>query len=390
MTAAVIAGCAAPPGETSQPRSSIESPSATGSTDAPPASVAPTQVPATTLPGPTVGVTWERLAVFREMGFAFDAVWGGEGWVGAGDCWWTCDDGAATAWFSNDATKWFAEALPRANDVVVEEVASNADGYVISAMDYDIGDVQEAFLQVWLSPNGRDWARVGELPLGSCLAGCPFVRGLGLAPSGAIVVGSVAYEDQPRSGPFVSDDGTDWTLLPPSAFGTDFLDVIHVESTPSAVFVLAFPCVGCALGVWTSTNGRDWTDAGEIDAPRAASASLAVDGDRRVATIMNCPGTRSCEMQAWTSRAGGPWTLTLDAPDIHMAEVASAGGAFVLVGLRPETYIPFTSADGSMWVELGANGLGSDDDCGVTWLAGGSGNVILGDPDCSIWLGTVQ
>jgi hypothetical protein len=327
------------------------------------------------------------------MAYAFDLVRGEDGWVGIGDgCRAGCEDPTWTTWFSADGQAWSAQPLPFARDSGPEELAWGGAGYVAMGGDREgSGDDIDVKMDVWRSSDGVTWERTpADLELGKCRGReCPFARGLALAPSGAIVVGYAYYEDEPSTGPYLSEDGERWELLEPSAFGVESLEVRDVQSTASEVFLVGRTCRTCATRIWTSTDGRTWTSAGELGATNVGSASIATHGSRLVAAVVTCPGNTRCGSEVWSSVDGGPWTQDLVRPDLDMAKVVTAGDAFVLVGLRGETYEALTSIDGSTWVTV-EPGPPSDDDCGVTWLAGGPDTVILGDPDCSIWRGTLD
>jgi hypothetical protein len=386
LAAVVFAGCLPNP----------PTPAPTGTEPTARASAAPTETPFPTATERVTSVAWQHVPTF---GTVLDTVRGSDGWVSIGDtCPVVCDPPVATAWSSADGTHWKSHPLPRSHDIWLVSAASNAMGYLVAAYDQDelSNGAGRQFLQFWRSPEGDAWDRVGELYLGSCAgdAGCPTVRNVGLAPSGAIVVGNVRpSSDRQGGGPFVSDDAIDWALVPPASFGVDLIDMVHVQSTPSAAFLFGLPCSDCPLRVWTSTDGHAWADAGEIDAPQAGAVSLAVDEYRRVAAIFNCSGKLglTCGLEVWTSLGRGPWAKTLAGPDLRSsARVASADGTFVLVTRRRDTYVTFTSSDGTSWFELPANGLDPDVECDVTWLAGGPRTVTLGGYQCEMWRGTLQ
>jgi hypothetical protein len=381
----VAAGCApAPVGSaavTPEPTPILVSPTPPASPTAP----APTQ---------TVGLRWERLSELADMAYAFDLVRGDDGWVAIGDgCRAGCEQTIWTSWFSADASSWSATPLPFAGDSGPEQLAWGGPGYVAMGSDRQgIGDSTDVKMDVWRSSDGVTWERTdADLELGRCRAGvgCPAANGLALAPSGAIVVGYAFYEDEPSTGPYVSEGGQRWELLEPSAFGVETLEVRDVQSTASEVFLVGRTCRTCPTGIWTSADGQLWTPAGELAATDVATASIATNGSRLVAALVTCQGNTGCGSEVWSSVNGGPWTQDLVRPDLDVTKVVTAGDAFVIVGLRGETYEALTSLDGSNWVTVHP-GPPSDDDCGVTWLAGGPGTVILGDPDCSIWRGTID
>ena len=205
---------------------------------------------------------------------------------------------------------------------------------------------------------------------------------------GAIIVGYAYFEEQPSAGPYVSEDGDSWALIEPSAFGVESLEVQDVHSSDSEVYLVGRTCRSCPTRIWTSTDGRTWAAAGELGATNVGSISIANAGGTVVAALVVCPPSNPCGSEVWSSVGGGPWTRGLVRPDLHMLKVVDGGDAFVLVGLRSETFEALTSVDGTTWATV-EPGPPSDDDCGVAWLAGGPGIVILGDPDCGIWRGNL-
>jgi hypothetical protein len=383
-----VAACAQAPGQSVVPTPSGSAPPAGTAGVAAPGSSA---VSATRSPSP-VGLRWERLNELVDVAYVHDLVRGGDGWVGVGDgCRAGCEPANWTSWFSGDGRSWTATPLPMARDSGAEQLAWGGAGYVAMGMDRrPVGNEMFTKVDVWRSDDGQAWDRTAaDLELDACRgAECQHVRGIALAPSGAIVVGYAYFEDQPSAGPYVSDDGHSWALVEPAAFGVDALEVRDVESTAGEVFLFGRTCRSCPTKIWTSTEGRTWTSAGELAAMNVGSAGIATDGRRRIAALVTCSGTTDCVSEVWSSVDGGPWTRDLVRPDLQMLEVVNAGDAFVLVGLRSETYEALVSVDGSDWVTV-EPGPPSDDDCGVAWLAGGPGTVILGDPDCGIWRGTL-
>ncbi len=387
IAGALVAGCAQAPGQSGVPVSSPSSPPDTASV-APPTSRAPSEPPP-----PSVGLRWERLAALADVAYVHDLVRGDGGWVGIGDgCRAGCEETTWTTWFSADSQSWPATPLPFARDSGPEEIASSSAGYVAMGVDREtVGDQFQTKVDVWHSDDGQAWDRTGtDLELETCRGReCQHVRGLAVAPSGAIIVGYAYFEDQPSSGPYVSEDGDSWALIEPSAFGVDSLEVRDVHSSDSAVYLVGRTCGSCPTRIWTSIDGRTWASAGELGATDVATASIAIADDTVVAALVTCPPSARCGSEIWSSVDGGQWTRELVRPDLEMVKVVHGGDAFVVVGLRSETYEALTSVDGSNWATV-EPGPPSDDDCGVAWLAGGPGTVILGDPDCGIWRGTLS
>jgi hypothetical protein len=279
--------------------------------------------------------------------------------------------------------------------VNLDAVAYGAAGYLVLSYETDPGAPESdpdsgLRRQLWTSPDGETWDRIGGRKLDGC---CLF--GLALAPSGAILIGWGDGDYERGRGPYVSDDGREWTLLKPTAFGVDSLYVEHIQSTASGVALAGWPCVPghCDARVWTSTDGVTWDQvAGEVPGDANVRA-IATDGRRRVAALTRCPGY-SCPTDLWVSDGDGPWTLGLELPGVDNITVAFTGSAFVAIGAGDHGFVQMASVDGSTWTELANDGLPTfrdyDEDCVPGWVAARHDTVLMGSADCWYWRGTVS
>ena len=351
-------------------------------------------------------ITWEP---FVRLGDMLDMAHGGLGWVALG----ACRPGScpsATVWHSADLEAWETIELPRSGDIAPVSLSANSDGYLVAAYDFDdVGDWGDAFLQVWRSSSGRSWERVGELRLGACnIENCPGVRGVGLAPNGAILVGAVNEGDDGSEdvGPYVSDDGVTWreTTIATFSNGVELGEIFvqGVESTPTDLFVYGWASplscgASCAsiMTVWSTTDGENWAEEQGFGTG-VGGLSIASDGVRRVVAVTNCPSSSDCSTDVWSGLRSTVWTNVAPALDLGNPEVVWTGDAFVLVGVRGDVvrgdqrFVGYASADGITWTEVPGDALGGPGSCDRTWLAGGAGTVLFGVPECAAWKGIVQ
>jgi len=389
----LIGGCSAPPAD-SLPASA--SPTAPASTETAPTSTA----------GPSAAagleITWQPIVNPGEWA---RMVYGAQGWVGLEACHpdGFCDE-AATVWHSADLATWETIELPRSGDVIPVSLAANSDGYLVAATDFDeVGEDGATFLQVWRSPDGRAWERVGELPLGSCYPhDCPGVTYAGLAPNGAIVA-TRTFEDVDEYGQtYVTDDGVTWreTTIATSSRGNelDKIMVNGVRSTPTDLFLSGSGCRGnvhpCETIMWSTTDRVNWVEEqafGDVD-----GVSVASDGIQRVATVKTCQTATECTTDVWTGLRGTSWTNVLPVLDLDYASVGWTGDAWVLGGDRgnqlagDRRFVAYVSADASTWTTVPSDMLGGPGECGGGVFDGGPGFVVVAVPDCSLWKGIVQ
>ena len=380
LAGALLQACVATPSQSTEP-------------------VAPTStiVPSPSATAEGVAIHWERIPGLA--GASISAlVQGASGLVAVGDC---GDSGAfqcPTVWTSPDGLEWTAHALPHEWPyTAVWHLAAGAKGYVTGGYDYDIGHgappEPQTRYRLWTSTDGVAWDRTGAMAVRDFAHRNEteiIPSDLALAPSGAVVVEQLYHTIGPGTGPYVSEDGREWELVGPEAFGREAFFVSRVESTPAGILLAGGTCQGCLEGVWSSTNGSAWTEVGQIELPSTASAtSFATDGRRTVVAMHG-----SCCSALWGSDESGHWGERLDVAGMSYLGVAYTGSRFVAVGETEAGYVSFVSPDGIAWTEVENDGLdayyGQDAECPVRRLTASNDTLLAGVEGCPWYRGTVE
>jgi hypothetical protein len=361
----------------------------------------PTEAPDTVTPSRSGGLdlSWQP---FERVGDILDMAHGGAGWVALADCGVVLCSPGVWIFFSPDLEVWDTIDLPRSDKVEPISVSANSDGYLVAAYAYaDVGEYGTASLQLWRSTDGRSWEHAGKLDLGTCnIEDCPRVRGVGLAPTGAIAVGDARDgDDHPIDQSRVSEDGATWrsTTIADYSTGVELERVVlqGMESTPTDLFVFGHACGGlapatCTTTVWSTIDGHYWAEEQSFN-QNAGRLVIASNGVERVAGVTACASAFpvDCATDVWTGLNRRAWTNVAPGLDIAAHAVAWSGDAFVLIGERDGRFATYASPDGAAWSEVPSE-LGGPGGCGPVWLAGGTRTVTFGVPCGSIWMGTVE
>ena len=385
---ALVAGCSQSPVESGSP-----GPSGTpGATPVPAPSGAST--PAATEHVAIHWEPWDDLAAVDDVMI----VHGDAGWVAYGNC----EDGSATScptvWTSDDTQAWTAHALGNAENGPFG-LAANGSGFVAAAsVGYSPDGPYSDSYRFWRSTDGETWDAAGTFVVDTCKrpTECLSARGLGLAPSGAIVVGD-AYEidagELVSSGPYVGGDGGEWRQIGATGIGVDVFKFQHIATTDLEVLLAGNLQAGADARVWSSTDGVTWRDTGELtsgEAPRRSEVWSLTSHDGITVAAVNACGSSGCGTELWSAVAGGPWTLREVRTDISETEVVFTGTAFVAVGIGEADAI-LASLDGVTWMDVASDGMSTsnDEDCGPAMTAG-DGTILLRTAFCGNWRGTVE
>jgi hypothetical protein len=272
-------------------------------------------------------------------------------------------------------------------------LAFGAAGYLLTTGQYT--EFPFPPNRLWASADGFNWKAIGEIPHTECTRKlCPNQTSLALAPSGTMLVSSGVQLEERSFGPYASEDGIQWRLVAPSAFGLDAMLVDSMESTDATVLLMGRSCWDCEPRLWTSTDGAIWERVGHVPVQRYSQPHLATANGQRVVVLTPC--TPACGgIEIWSSADDGPWARRMSDPDAGWAAVGFSGSAFVAVAYtnNRERYVVFASADGVTWSEVpndSAMNPAADDECSPAWVVGANGTLLLGGRfECINWRGTV-
>jgi hypothetical protein len=364
---------------------------------------------ATDAPEPTaasgahVTIHWEPLDELKQL-LQWEEPWivhDGETWMTLGSCPEDQPVGCLLTWTSSDTRSW-TERLVDSPSPSSFGAAAGATGFVIAADNEDrSGKVNEQVLNLWTSPSGESWTRVEDFNAGECgRGGCPNAYGLALAPSGAIVIGTVGNrEDIPYggTGPFVSRDGPGWKRVSRDELGVDEYRFSQFHSLPSELLISGNACEGCDPRLWRTTDGVSWEEAGTFPIgdgqSQGAIQDVATDGEVTVASVHFLDDAASSfEAQLWSSQAGGPWIQRFLGPETGL-QLFYSGSAFVALGHQNwDDPVQLTSFDGIHWTLAPGDMPPIDhgeEDCGGP-LTAAAGIVVKSTWECGIWRGTVE
>jgi len=394
-------GCATPPDESSEPSWSV--------TLIPTASLRPTSTPAPTSDA-TVGehllVRWEPLDELMELedwgealGYVFHD---GERWV----AFWCAEHrhGCLTTLVSEDARTWTPPSLAGVTSLP-QDFAVGPDGWVITGNEP--GSPKR--LEIWRSADASTWTRAGAFPSEYCTRlACRYDDSLAVAPSGAIVIGSTRLEFFPSessTGPYVSNDGVEWTLIGLEGLGVETFQYSSIQSTPDGLVLAGTTCEGCDRRMWRSSDGLVWEDFGTITTrsspPPVGIGPMAAIGALLLAPVAVCEdGASGCRYELWGREAGGPWALRGTLPEMFVQQLAVVeaglgGQAFLAVAETHQSrLVSLVSVDGATWTEvlsIGGPSISEIEECeysrDVTIAAG---IIVLNAKHCGVWRGTLE
>lgn len=301
------------------------------------------------------GFSWEtvppdRLTPFRGADHIADLARTASGFVAVGST--VLDDGtiAPIAWTSTDGEAWTRVASrdigPPDRLRAVVAVAARDDAVVALAA----GPTDTSSIVLHSADGGHTWRHGGELPLR------PRPGSLATTSRGFVVVPLAQRDDDGDVPVYCSATGAEWSSC--GAIGDlprDSTGVSGIASSASGVTVLAERGLG-RYTAYTSPNGADWRERGDIEVPgvlRALAVSdrgtLVVGGDRRSSDVDN-------QIVLMAGRLGGaiePVDLGEVDGLIRIAReiggIAAARGRYVAAGTAVGDAAIWTSADGRQW-----------------------------------------
>ena len=151
---------------------------------------------------------------------------------------------------------------------------------------------------IWRSSDGRTWLPT-PIVAGVRPDSVSEVRAVAAGPAGIVVVGGVCCREE-RHAAWWSPDGVDVERvdIPAGVF-------FDVAAGPSGFAIVG--SVGDRGAIWTSPDGRAWTEVDAADAGlvRGSLSTVAVLGDRFVAGGIADPGVGDSDAALWASAPGG-------------------------------------------------------------------------------------
>lgn len=237
---------------------------------------------------------------------------------------------------------------------VLEYPVSAGDGFAILGRVIDDGTFAIQ-AQAWLSPDGRAWERVRQIPSmddGQVVGLTELTEGTLLA------VGSRGPEATVWTS---GDHGRTWTAgsLTDAPSGTNLAAVVSGRSGALALGVGPGGESGFGSRLWWSPNGREWEAVAmraavfgrvEIRDIAATSSGFVAIGGRTPAEPTPDPllGMRAA---AWWSDDGLTWALADVEDGSPLAKVYAGSEGLLAVGYEREVAetVPWQSTDGRAW-----------------------------------------
>jgi hypothetical protein len=310
---------------------------------------------------------WERQAIQTGLGVPLltRVVWTGTRFLAV-------DLVDGTLLDSTDGHAWHQQ--PRVAGGYVNQVAAGPAGVLATgSRNTDTGGV----VAIWQSPDGLSWSATPDAPslhgTNGAFLSMAAIPGAG---DGWLAVGGESLSCAPgpclvRAVTWMSPDGLQWTRGPDTGAmqhagmtgvvrtPTGFVAVGDADADPSGVGSAVRPAV------WTSPDGRAWTQSGGlpvVKAPKGANVildSVAAIGSRVVAVgHVSSQAGGAEDAFAWWSDGGtwssadiGPFTLSQG-----VRVVAVPGGLLAMFGFGSDARCSsaiWSSVDGSAWTCIG-------------------------------------
>lgn len=232
---------------------------------------------------------------------------------------------------------------------------------------------------VWTSPDGRSWTRLAERkalqPSGGEVG--LILEDVAHGPAGYVALGSVTLPTQltpsgftnpTLSALFWSPDGRTWHRELMGTFRNASLSkIVEVDSRYA---ISGFTAGTDFPTVWTSTDGRTWTQETPVDKSSGGAMFLAAEsGEALLAVVRSgrCAAWRSSDGLAWTQATfgcpmGQPGSALMAGPSQFVASepggATSTAGPCLLTFAKPNLYFCAAlieiSLTGQEWTSLRA------------------------------------
>jgi hypothetical protein len=196
--------------------------------------------------------------------------------------------------------------------------------------------------RVWLSADGSSWSLAASTGLEDARPAALASTGHGLVAVGHCIRGGDSVATA-----WTSTDGQAWVAADASVF-RDSTDLDTVAASPARIVVGGSGRQLGDLPIWSSGDGRTWTEAKQSTPyTRANVTGIAIGGPGFVAVGFDDVGA-----VAWTSTDGAVWTR-IDDPSFasgRLLAVAATPAGLVAVGTDAGGARAWTSLDGTAWV----------------------------------------
>jgi len=272
--------------------------------------------------------------------------------------------GPATAWTSSDGATWTRTPSEDLDRTDINDIRSGGPGFIATGSDGPTAGTGEP--TIWTSEDGVSWNRLPDDPVfGDTL----FISAVAPGGPGLVAVGS-------WMGAWYSSDGMTWERasvppVPPEVYPGDDGQTPQIYLRDVADRGGRLVATGSAMlkdnsdvvVVWTSRDGRSWTDVptqADVFPPGSSISEITAGPDGFVAVGQITVGQVSTAA-IWYSPDGRDWRLHRPGPDgLQLYSVAAGDGGYVAVGATMECItdcasreaVVMTSVDGETWVRV--------------------------------------
>lgn len=226
-------------------------------------------------------------------------------------------------------------------------IVRGGPGLAVLGRDAD-GDqgAETSMAAVWTSPDGREWnkARVVDRVMAPDTASAHVI---GAIPGALVIGGSVCCQFEEQRAMWWSDDGLAWErlVLPLEMMGVTFLSIAGGPHgfVGAGVSLQGNPNDPTEIGeLWTSPNGRDWSEVDPVAADIGRGAVIDVDwtgthwlavGKQDAGETWDGAVWRSPDLAGW-SRVAAADPVLVGADEVELGRVVPFAGGILAQGGR--------------------------------------------------------
>jgi hypothetical protein len=310
------------------------------------------------------GITWSRASSMPSTGAGVlsDVIATAQGYVAVGS-----NDDGAIAWRTADGRNWTGATVEAADGAILRRIAQGSRG-MVALGGYENGGIED--IAVWTSADGSSWMQVAPAP---ALPSRTQPWSIAIGPALDVMIGA-AFEDGVgwHASAWSSMDDKAWSEVPAFDRAENLAGIRDAIYWQSGFVAVGGSTAGASTGtagpaVWLSPDGIEWQAVGGV--PGAINnrdvilEAVASGGRGLVAVGGNAKGT----VGVWTSTDGRDWIEIpsvngLDSPietygTYQPADVVAGGPGLVAVGSYPNSDVGHTWS-GAVWtspaVETGA------------------------------------